>query len=73
MNNASGEWVCIRNYGTGLEADMALASLQKASIDARISSIRSGIFGAAFGGQVPGGYDVMVRKEDRDKAQLLLS
>jgi hypothetical protein len=62
-------WVAVANCGTGIEADMMVATLAEAGIGARVKSVRAGIFGQGFGGYVPGGFTIMVPAEDAERAR----
>ncbi len=62
-------WVAVANCGTGIEADMMVATLAEVGIGARVASIRAGIFGQGFGGYVPGGFTILVASEHADRAR----
>ena len=65
-------WVPALTCETGIEADMMRATLEGAAIPVQVSSARAGIFGAAFGGAVPGGFTIFVPEGDVVRARDLL-
>lgn len=66
-------WVRVASFGSGIEAEMALAKLRANGIFAITRSHDiAGVFGAAFQGFTPRGVDVFVGSDDlRDAADLL--
>jgi hypothetical protein len=57
---ARDDWVSLRSFDTGLEADMACLRLQAADIPFLLRSDRAGVFGLTFQGSVPGGIVLLV-------------
>ncbi len=68
----SAEWMPVASFGTGLEADIAKATLEEAGIPARVVSNRAGVFGLTFQGFVPGGITLEVPSPELERARDLL-
>jgi hypothetical protein len=67
--SGTGDWTKLASYGTGLEADIAVAALESAGIPSVVvGHQRSGIFGAGFQGPVIGGVEVRVPSKMLDEA-----
>ena len=61
MTEHDAEWVRVATYGAGYEADMAIARLGAAGIDAvRRGNDTVGLFGPGFEGHSARGVDVLV-------------
>lgn len=69
---APEQWVPLRSYSTGLEAEMAQQSLREAGIPSLLQSSRAGVFGLTFQGSVPGGITIAVPGSAVDRARELL-
>jgi hypothetical protein len=67
------EWIVIANFGSGLEADLAVEDLrgQRIPAQARGNDI-VGIFGPGFQGTTARGVDVMVPAAFAEEARLVL-
>ncbi len=57
---SASEWVKLRTYPTGLEADAARLTLEEADIPVLIPGQQVGIFGPGYHGGQPGGITVLV-------------
>lgn len=68
----SAEWVKVRTFSSGLDADLARAILESADILVEIRGQQPGIFGASFQGSVPGGLDLYVPRPEVNRALELL-
>jgi putative signal transducing protein len=68
----SAEWMPVAAFSTGLEADIARATLESAGIPVRLRSNRAGLFGATFQGFVPGGVTLEVPSPELARARDLL-
>jgi hypothetical protein len=66
------EWVKLATYASGLDADMARATLEEADIPVQVRGQPIGVFGPSFQGPVPGGLDVYVPSPELDRARDLL-
>lgn len=69
---ARDNWVSLRSFDTGLEADMARLRLQAAGIPVLLRSDRAGVFGLTFQGSVPGGIVLVVPMAEAVRARELL-
>ncbi len=69
---ARDNWVSLRSFDTGLEADMARLRLQAAGIPVLLRSNRAGVFGLTFQGSVPGGILLVVPMAEVVRARELL-
>lgn len=68
------EWVAIATYGAGYEADIAIARLDAAGIDAvRRGNDTVGVFGPGFEGRTARGIDVFVPSDVVAEAQEVLA
>jgi hypothetical protein len=66
-------WTKLANYGSGLEADIAVEQLRGAGIPAQArGNDIAGIFGAAFQGTTARGVDVFVASAHVSRARDLL-
>jgi len=54
------EWVKLASFGTGLEADMARATLEEGGVPVQVRGHQNGSFGLGFQGVVPTGVDLYV-------------
>jgi hypothetical protein len=68
----AADWVKVATFASGLDADVARATLEEAEIPVQVRSDSPGIFGASFQGPVPGGVDVYVPSPDAHRARDLL-
>lgn len=68
----TAQWVEVASFSTGLEADIARATLEEAGIPARVVSNRAGVFGLTFQGFVPGGITLEVPSPELERARDLL-
>ncbi len=66
------DWIEIASYGTGVEADWAVATLEAAGVPARLKGERAGVFGVTFQGALAQGLILLVRSEDAEEARELL-
>ena len=66
-------WTKVANFGSGLEADLAVEQLRGQNIqaEARGNDI-VGIFGPGFQGSTARGVDVLVPSDDLAKARIVL-
>lgn len=69
---AADSWTQIASYGSGIEADMACATLQSAGIPFRLKGDRAGVFGLTFQGTLAQGLALMVPAAQADEARDLL-
>jgi hypothetical protein len=67
------EWTAIGSFGTGLDADIARELLIAAEIPVLVRSERTGLFGPAFQGAVPGGVSLVVPAAHAERARELLA
>ena len=66
-------WRDVASYSSGFEADLAIAQLQSAGIDAvRDDNDTVGIFGPGFQGANPRGVTVRVLADALDEARAIL-
>lgn len=68
----SDDWVPVATYGSGIEVDIATATLQAADIPVRVRTNRAGVFGATFQGPLPEGATVLVPADELGRARDLL-
>ena len=74
MAKQEREWVAIATYGAGYEADLAIARLDTAGIDAvRRGNDTVGLFGPGFEGRTARGVDVLVPSDVVADAQEVLA
>jgi hypothetical protein len=66
------EWVKLATFTSGLDADVARATLEEAEIPVQVRGHHVGIFGPSFQGPVPGGIDVYVPSPELARARELL-
>lgn len=66
------EWAKLAEYATGIEADMARATLAEAEIPVVVKGEQVGIFGAGFQGAQPGGITLLVPAGALDRAREML-
>jgi len=69
---AKEQWVPVRSFSTGLEAEMAQQLLEGAGIPSLLRSNRAGVFGLTFQGSVPGGITIAVPGSAVARARELL-
>jgi hypothetical protein len=69
---ADTEWVRLAEYASGIEADMARATLAEAEVPVVVKGEQVGIFGAGFQGAQPGGITLFVPAGALDRARDLL-
>ena len=67
------EWIDVGTFATGLEADIARDTLERAEIPVFVQSNAAGIFGLAFQGAVSGGITLRVPSPEAERALALLS
>ena len=67
------EWVDVGTFATGLDADIARDTLERAEIPVFVQSIAAGIFGLAFQGAVTGGITLRVPSPEVERARALLA
>jgi hypothetical protein len=75
MAESARGWVSVANYGAGYEADIAIALLDGAGIQA-VRRGRNGYFGiTGIGseGWAPGGFDVLVLADFAEEARSILA
>jgi hypothetical protein len=65
-------WEAVATFGTVLEADFAVATLQEAGIPARVHGAHMGIWGPGYQGPSMYGAGVMVPRHRADEARGLL-
>jgi hypothetical protein len=70
MSNA--EWVLLREYGSGMEANLDLASLEIERVPTLVRGLEPGIFGPGFTGATPHGVRVYVPSALLDFARELI-
>ena len=68
----AAEWIKLATVTSGLEADIARATLEEADIPVQVRNPHAGIFGPSFQGPLPGGVDVYVPSPELDRARNLL-
>ncbi|HEX8361623.1 MAG TPA: DUF2007 domain-containing protein [Longimicrobium sp.] len=68
----SAAWDVVASFGTVLEAEFAVATLQEAGIPARVHGAHLGIWGAGYQGPSMFGARVMVPQHRADDARTLL-
>jgi putative signal transducing protein len=68
----NAQWVRVATFASGLEADIARASLEEAEIPVQLRGHHLGAFGPSFQGPTPGGVDVYVPSPELDRARDLL-
>jgi hypothetical protein len=69
----AAEWTKLATFGSGLEADIARATLEEAKIPVQVRGHQqTGVFGPSFQGSVPGGIDVYVPSPEVSRARELL-
>ena len=68
----AAEWVKFATFDSGLEADIARATLEEADIPVQLRGQHIGIFGPSFQGRVPGGVDMYVPSPEVERARELL-
>ena len=66
------EWVKLATYASGLDADMARATLEEADIPVQVRGQPIGVVGPSFQGPVLGGVDVYVPSPELDRARELI-
>jgi hypothetical protein len=66
------EWIKLATFTSGLEADIARATLEEAEIPVQVRNQQIGVFGPSFQGPMPGGVDVYVPSPELDRARDLL-
>jgi hypothetical protein len=66
------QWVKLATFTSGLDADLARATLEEADIPVQVRGLPVGVFGPSFQGAVPGGVDVYVPSPELDRARDLL-
>ncbi len=66
-------WDVVASFGTVLEAEFAVATLQEAGIPARVHGAHLGIWGAGYQGPSMYGARVMVPVHRADDARTLLN
>ena len=66
------EWIKLATFTSGLDADIARATLEEADIPVQVRGLHVGIFGPSFQGAVPGGIDVYVPSPELPRARELL-
>lgn len=66
------EWVKVATFASGLDADIARASLEEAEILVQVRGHHVGAFGPSYQGPLPGGVDVYVPSPELDRARDLL-
>ncbi len=66
------EWVKLATFASGLDADIARATLEEADIPVQVRGQHIGAFGPSFQGQVPGGVDVYVPSPELGRARDLV-
>lgn len=69
----SVDWTTLAIYPTGLEADLASATLTAAGIPHQLVGERDGLFGATFQGSVPGGLAIVVPETEVVRARELVT
>jgi hypothetical protein len=57
---SSAEWVLLREYGSAMEANLDLGSLEMESVPTLVRGLEPGIFGPGFTGTTPHGVRVYV-------------
>lgn len=67
------EWVRIAVFSTGLEADVARATLEEVEIPVLVRGNQVGAFGGGFQGPVVGGVELYVPSEAAERARELVS
>jgi len=65
-------WVEVASFSTGLEADIARATLEEAGIPVQVRNGRAGLFGLTFQGFLPGGITLEVPSPELERARDLL-
>ena len=74
MRRAEDPWTKLASFKTGLEADLAVATLESAGIPCVVHGHnRAGLFGAGFQGAVPGGVEVWVPRDALEEAWELIT
>ena len=68
----SAEWMRVASFSTGLEADIARATLEEAGIPVQVRSGRAGLFGLTFQGFLPGGITLEVPSPELERARDVL-
>jgi hypothetical protein len=66
------EWIKVATFASGLDADIARATLEEADIPVQVRAPHIGVFGPSFQGPVLGGVDVYVPSPELDRARDLL-
>jgi len=67
------EWIDVATFATGIDADIARDTLERAEIPVFVQSNAAGIFGLAFQGAVPGGITLRVPSPEAERARALLA
>jgi hypothetical protein len=66
------EWVKVATFASGLDADIARATLKEAEIPVQVRGHHLGAFGPSFQGPLPGGVELYVPSPEADRANDLL-
>jgi hypothetical protein len=67
------QWVLIRTFSSGFEAEQAKLSLEEADIPALLQGNMVGFFGGAFQGPVIGGVKLSVPSPEVEDAEAILT
>lgn len=71
-SGARAEWITVRTYTNGLEADIARDLLESEGIPVLVQSNNAGIFGLSYQGNVAGGITLQVPSPEEDRARALI-
>jgi len=71
-SGARAEWITVRTYANGLEADFARDLLEAEGIPVLVQSNNAGIFGLSYQGNVAGGITLQVPSPEAERARSLV-